>query len=72
MNDLTDLVNSKIKSVCEDTPQCVFVDPSNDINSIEGHYCESGVDESYHWPGGGVSANREETWFYEWYIFPRY
>ncbi len=59
MNDLTDLVNSKIKSVCEGTPQCVFVDPSDDINSVKGHYCEPEIDESYRWPGGGVSANRD-------------
>ncbi len=58
MNDLVDNVNSKIKSVCSATPQCVYIDPNDGISTLAGHYCEPGVDESYHWPNGGVSANR--------------
>ena len=58
MNGLTDKVNAKIKSVCEATPQCVYVDPNGDIDAMGGHFCEPGVDESYKRPGGGVSADR--------------
>lgn len=58
MNDLTDKVNDKIKSACQATAQCVYVDPNGDIDTMTGHYCEPGVDESYHWPNGGVSADR--------------
>ena len=58
MNNLVDNVNSKIKAVCEANSQCVFVDPTDSINTLMGHFCEPGVDESYRWPGGGVSANR--------------
>ena len=66
MNQLADLVNSKIKAVCDATPRCVFVDtnPYNDL--ITGHYCEPGVDETYSYIHGGVSKNREQTFFYEW------
>ena len=58
MNDLVDDVNSKIQSVCSATSQCIYVDPNPDIEAVSGHYCEPGVDEAYHWPNGGVSANR--------------
>jgi hypothetical protein len=68
MNSLTDNVNSKIKSVCEATDRCVFVDNTDSINRLKGHYCEPGVDETYHYIGGGVSKNREETFYYEWYV----
>lgn len=66
MNSLVDNVNAKIQAVCSETPQCVYVDPSPDINELQGHMCEPGVDETYHWISGGVSADREQTWFYEW------
>ena len=61
MNNLVDNVNSKIKAVCDANSQCVFVDPTDSINTLMGHFCEPGVDESYHWPGGGASANRSVT-----------
>lgn len=61
MNSLVDNVNSKIKTVCDSISQCVFVDPTDSINTLMGHFCEPGVDESYHWPGDGVSANRSVT-----------
>jgi hypothetical protein len=67
MNNLVDNVNSKIRAVCEATPQCVYIDNMANINAVQGHFCEPGVDERYHWIGGGVSKDREETWFYEWY-----
>ena len=61
MNSLVDNVNSKIKTVWGSISHCVFVDPTDSINTLMGHFCEPGVDESYHWPGGGVSANRSVT-----------
>lgn len=68
MNSLVDNVNAKIEAVCKATSQCVYVDPSSDINTLQGHMCEPGVDESYSWTSGGAGANREQTWFYEWCV----
>ena len=58
MNDLTDKVNEKIKSACEATAQCVYVDPNPDIDTMNGHYCEPGVDETWDSSKGGVSQDR--------------
>ena len=70
MNKLVDDVNDMIKSACSAWDKCVFVDANSDVDTLMGHYCEAGVDESYHWSVGGSygnGMNREETWFYEWY-----
>ncbi|KAI9660700.1 MAG: hypothetical protein M1821_010052 [Bathelium mastoideum] len=66
MNSLVDNVNAKIKAVCDNVSQCVFVAMDGDIQTLGGHFCEPGVDESYRWGSGGVAKDREETWFYEW------
>ena len=66
MNDLVDLVNEKIKAACSNAgPQCVFVDPSADVDAIRGRYYEPGVNEFYY--GGSAEGwNREQTICYEW------
>jgi hypothetical protein len=67
MNDLVDLVNTKIKAVIDAAgPQVVYVDWEADTQTITGRYCEPGVDESWHLFSGGVSQDREQTAFYEW------
>lgn len=58
MNNLVDNVNSKIQAVWEANWQYVFVDTTDSTNTLMGHFCEPGVDESYYWRGGSVSANR--------------
>jgi hypothetical protein len=57
MNDLVHDVSSKIQAVCNETPQCVFIDVAASINNLAGHYYEPGVDETYDWPrfyGNGI------------------
>lgn len=68
MNDLVDLVNTKIKAVINKAgPQVVFVDWSMDVDAIKGRYCEPGVDELWDKDTKhGISQNREETVYYEW------
>lgn len=58
MNALVDNVNSKIKAVCNETPQCVYVDNEAAIDRGSGRFCEPGVDETTHFLTTGVSANR--------------
>jgi hypothetical protein len=65
MNELVDLTNSKIKSACDATPQCVYVDNEPLAEEFLGRYCEPGVNEKY-WGGSPSGWNREQTFFYEW------
>ncbi|KAF8248759.1 SGNH hydrolase [Wilcoxina mikolae CBS 423.85] len=66
MNDLVDLVNRQIKdAVSRAGPKAVFIDWQQDVDRIQGRYCEPGVDESYNY-GKGPGINRESTSFYEW------
>ena len=58
MNALVDSVNAKIQSVCSTTAQCVYVDPQPDVDALQGHFCEPGVDETYRWFKGGASKDR--------------
>jgi hypothetical protein len=67
MNDLVDLVNSKIKDVCAKSSQCIFVDSNSRIDTMGGHFCEPGVDEHCYLFQSCLAKDREETWFYEWY-----
>jgi hypothetical protein len=67
MNDVVDLVNTKIKAVIDAAgPQVVYVDWEADTQAIAGRYCEPGVNETWVIGSGGVSQDREETAFYEW------
>ena len=67
MNDMVDLVNTKIKSVIDAAgPQVVYVDWEANTQAITGRYCEPGVDETWAIIAGGASQDREETAFYEW------
>ena len=58
MNGLVDNVNAKIQAVCGATSQCVYVAMEDDIQTLGGHFCEPGVDESYTWGSGGISKDR--------------
>lgn len=67
MNDMVDLVNTKIKAVIDAAgPQVVYVDWEANTQAITGRYCEPGLDETWTIIAGGVSQDREETVFYEW------
>ncbi|KAF2433861.1 hypothetical protein EJ08DRAFT_694339 [Tothia fuscella] len=66
MNKIVDTLNTKAKAVCDSFDLCVFVDANDAIDRLQGHFCQPGVDESYSPLSGGVSQNREGTWFYEW------
>ena len=61
MNALVDLVNYKIKSVCEQHSDCIFVDSNPNIDLLGGHFCEPGVDETYDSRNGGKGRNRCAT-----------
>jgi hypothetical protein len=67
LNDMVDLVNTKIKAVIDAAgPQVVYVDWEANTQTIAGRYCEPGVDETWAIIAGGASQDREETVFYEW------
>ncbi|KAI9826356.1 MAG: hypothetical protein M1832_000273 [Thelocarpon impressellum] len=63
LNGLVDLVNSKIKAVCGEDSQCVFVDVNDSLDKFAGHYCQPGVNESFKSPE--EAWNRELTRFYQ-------
>lgn len=60
MNQLVDAVNQKIQDAINRAgDQVIYVPWGADVDYIDGHYCEPGVDE---WD----AVNREKTVFYEW------
>ena len=60
MNSLVDSVNQKIQDAVQRAgSQAVYVPWGANVDYIQGHYCEPGVDESN-------AVDREQTAFYEW------
>ena len=58
LNDLADLVNSKIEAVCQENPECVFVDANPSLDTYDGHFCQPGVDETLKSSGGKDGFDR--------------
>ncbi|KAF2434812.1 hypothetical protein EJ08DRAFT_693308 [Tothia fuscella] len=62
MNDITDALNDKIKTICGTNSRCVFVDTNGRVDHLKGRFCEDGVKENDSFAANPTDgANREET-----------